>query len=189
VPQGLGDITTSSTAIFSSTLARAPGYPSAGAGVDQLDNVPITAVGGWKQWAAPWYSDQILPFDITISAANELGAAACAKLYGVEILNEGYGISIDDSVSEMQATFVARGITPLAVWRKHQQQDSKTRCRRPSVAGSHWCKSLPKTSRLHGSSLFLHDLHDKRGWQKPGSIRAAFSGTGTDPGAGSETAQ
>ena len=51
--------------------------------------------------------------DITRSAYNELGAAAVAKLYAVEILNEGYGISINDSVSEMQATFVARGITPV----------------------------------------------------------------------------
>jgi hypothetical protein len=33
----------------------------------------------------------------------------CAdKIFGVEILNEGYGISIDDAVREMPATFVAR---------------------------------------------------------------------------------
>jgi len=30
------------------------------------------------------------------------------KIFGVEILNEGSGISIDDAVTEMQATFVAR---------------------------------------------------------------------------------
>ena len=41
-------------------------------------------------------------------AANEYGAAASAKLFGVEILNEGFGSSVDDSVLEMQATFVAR---------------------------------------------------------------------------------
>ena len=56
----------------------------------------------------PWYSDQALPFEITVVAANEYGAAASAKLFGVEILNEGWGMSIDDSVNEMQATFVAR---------------------------------------------------------------------------------
>jgi hypothetical protein len=31
-----------------------------------------------------------------------------------EILNEGYGISIDDAVSEMQATFVARVVEPMS---------------------------------------------------------------------------
>ena len=63
--------------------------------------------------ATPWYSDQILPFDITLAGANEYGAMAAAKIFGVEILNEGSGISIDDAVSEMQATFVARAIEPM----------------------------------------------------------------------------
>ena len=63
--------------------------------------------------ALPWYADQILPFDITIAGANEYGAAASAKLFGVEILNEGFGTSIDDTVIEQQATFVAQTIAPL----------------------------------------------------------------------------
>ena len=61
----------------------------------------------------PWFSDQILPFDITIACANEYGAGASAKLFGVEILNEGFGTSIDDTVIEQQATFVAQTIAPL----------------------------------------------------------------------------
>jgi len=68
----------------------------------------ITSVGGWTELATPWYSDQILPFDITLAAANEYGAMAGAKIFGVEILNEGTGVSIDDLVTETQATFVAR---------------------------------------------------------------------------------
>jgi hypothetical protein len=32
---------------------------------------------------------------------------AAAKIFGVEILNEGWGSSIDDAVSERLATFVA----------------------------------------------------------------------------------
>ena len=59
------------------------------------------------------YADQILPFDITIAGANEYGAAASAKLFGVEILNESFGTSIDDTVIEQQATFVAQNIAPL----------------------------------------------------------------------------
>ena len=34
------------------------------------------------------------------------------KIFGVEILNEGSGVSIDDAVTEMQATFVARYVEP-----------------------------------------------------------------------------
>ena len=45
---------------------------------------------------------QILPFDVTIAGANEYGAMAAAKIFGVEIPNEGWGSSIDDAVSEMQ---------------------------------------------------------------------------------------
>jgi hypothetical protein len=63
--------------------------------------------------ALPWFSDQILPFDITMALANEYGAGASAKLFGVEILNEGFGTSIDDTVIEQQATFVAQTIAPL----------------------------------------------------------------------------
>ena len=51
----------------------------------------------------PW------PFDITIAGANEYGAMAAAKIFGVEILNEGWGSSIDDAVSEMQVGFGGAG--------------------------------------------------------------------------------
>jgi hypothetical protein len=63
--------------------------------------------------ANPWYSDQIPPFDIVLVANNEYGASAKMKLIGVEILNDGLGISVDDSVIESQSTFVARSILPF----------------------------------------------------------------------------
>jgi hypothetical protein len=47
---------------------------------------------------------------VTITGANEYGAMCAAKIFGIEILNEGWGSSIDDAVSEMQATFVARTV-------------------------------------------------------------------------------
>lgn len=81
--------------------------------VEQLDSIPLSEVQGFKALALLWYTDQILPFDVTIAAANEYGAAASAKLFGIEILNEGFGTSIDDSVMEAQATFVARSVSPL----------------------------------------------------------------------------
>lgn len=63
----------------------------------------------------PWFSDQIPPFDITLVAANEYGAAATMRIYGVEILNEGSGVSIDDIVMEQQMTYVCRTIDPWRV--------------------------------------------------------------------------
>jgi hypothetical protein len=100
--------TVDGSAIFTSSIVRSVG-PSVGATIDQLDNLTIDEVGGLNELATPWYSDQVLPFDITLSAANEYGRMTAAKIFGVEILNEGSGISIDDAVTEMQATFVARG--------------------------------------------------------------------------------
>ena len=51
--------------------------------------------------------------DVTLAGANEYGAMACAKIFGIEILNEGSGISIDDAVTEIKATFVARAVEPM----------------------------------------------------------------------------
>lgn len=60
-----------------------------------------------------YYADEIPPFDITITMVNEYGQAAKFSLVGVEILNEGSGMSIDDISTEKACTFVARGLTPL----------------------------------------------------------------------------
>jgi len=64
---------------------------------------------------APQYVDQILPFDVTIVAANEYGQASAMRIYGCEILNEGSGFSIDDIVIENQMTYVCRTVMP---WKK-----------------------------------------------------------------------
>jgi len=102
------------SAVFASSLDRDMG-PSIGMTIDQFDNKDnqISEVGGTSEEAAPWYSDQVLPFDVTLAGANEYGAMACTKIFGIEILNEGSGISIDDAVTEMQATFVARAVEPM----------------------------------------------------------------------------
>ncbi len=107
----------SQQAVFQTTMRRDVAIP-VGSTIDQVASTTdgMTAIaaenGGWKRQTYAWYSDQILPFDITLAGANEVGAAAAMKIYGVEILNEGSGVSIDDAVTEMQATFVARGIEP-----------------------------------------------------------------------------
>jgi hypothetical protein len=101
------------TAIFNSSLVRDFG-PPATATIDQLDQIVVTGVSSLKELASPWYADQILPFDITLAATNEMGAASAMRIFGVEILNEATGSSIEDSVSESSATFVARLVEPWA---------------------------------------------------------------------------
>jgi hypothetical protein len=87
--------------IFQSSVVRAPGIPVS-ATIDQLGTT-LSSAGQNAQTASPWYSDQVLPFDVTLSGVNEDRAMCVANIFGLEILNEGFGISIDDAVSEMQA--------------------------------------------------------------------------------------
>ena len=83
-------------ALFTSSMVRDTGL-SVGATVSQLDT-QVTDLYGLNERAIPWYSDQVLPFNVTLSGANEYGALCAAKILGVEILNEGSGVSIDDQV-------------------------------------------------------------------------------------------
>jgi hypothetical protein len=86
------------SAVFQSTIERDLG-PSIGSTINQLDLQSITSIGATNQIAAPWYSDQVLPFDITLAGANEYGAMCSAKIFGVEILNEGSGVLNQVSLS------------------------------------------------------------------------------------------
>lgn len=56
------------------------------------------------------YDDEVPPFDVTISFANEYGQMATLVIYGVEILNEQTTFSIDSVVTEKACTFVARKV-------------------------------------------------------------------------------
>jgi len=59
-----------------------------------------------------WYHDQIPPFNIVLTALTEYGAAAQMELRGVEILNAGSGISVDDITTDENMTFICREIKP-----------------------------------------------------------------------------
>lgn len=103
-PVGSG---TGSTATPSTPMG---GVPTAPDGAQRESD--LTTVDSDQEAAHAWYSDQLPPFDITLAAANEYGALAVMNIFGVEILNEGYGISIDDLVSEQQMTYIARTLLP-----------------------------------------------------------------------------
>lgn len=71
-------------------------------------------------WVPAWYPDQLPPFDIVLTAANEYGQVATMSINAVEILNEGSGVSVDDIVTEQQMTFVAREVMP---WKPKEDVD------------------------------------------------------------------
>lgn len=98
--------------------ANAPGAP-----VGQQESNVSTA-GSDQVRAVPWYPDQIPPFDIVLTAANEYGALAIMKILGVELMNNGYGVSIDDIVSEHSFTYVATGIVPWTTQGIHPSMQS-----------------------------------------------------------------
>lgn len=88
-----------------SSLASGGGSSSNGT----TGKTPSDLVNTYK----PRYADEILPFDITITFANEYGNKASAVLYGVELLNEGTGYSIDAPTSERAYTFVCRSVETM----------------------------------------------------------------------------
>lgn len=59
------------------------------------------------------YADMLPPLDITMTFANEYGQAAFQKIYDVDFLNEGSGVSVDSIVMERQMTWIARRISPI----------------------------------------------------------------------------
>jgi hypothetical protein len=58
----------------------------------------------------PEYADQLMPFNISISMANEAGQRAGMEIYGIQLLNEASGFSVDDVITAKAYTFVARKI-------------------------------------------------------------------------------
>jgi hypothetical protein len=85
-------------------------------GTDRGNRIQVVELD--KVLARPIYHDQILPFEIVITAVNEYGANAVMKIHGAEILNCGSGMSIDDITTDEACTFIARALTP---WRPGTQ--------------------------------------------------------------------
>jgi len=99
------------TAQIDAAIAESTLGGGQGVGVASLtENIVDRSVGSVA--ARPMYADELLPFDVTLSSANEHGKGAVMRIIGLEILNEGSGISIDDTSNEIQMTYLARLILP-----------------------------------------------------------------------------
>jgi len=75
---------------------------------DGLRNVISTE----RAMAKAMYYDQLPPFTIVLTAANEYGQSMKMQVNGVEIMNAGSGTSIDDITVDTTCTFVATEIIP-----------------------------------------------------------------------------
>lgn len=65
---------------------------------------------GFTQEHAAQLADQLLPFNITLVGSSEYGVSSTLTLFGVELMSEAGGVSIDDLVLEQQMSFIAKGI-------------------------------------------------------------------------------
>lgn len=59
-------------------------------------------------------SDQLPPFSIIITAANEKGGAAIQCVHGITLVNYGTTYSIDDLYTEVVYSYVATDLSPLS---------------------------------------------------------------------------
>lgn len=79
------------------------------------DDAIRTAFGGQstpRELFPVRYADQILPFNITLVAANEYGVSARMAILGVEIVNCESGVAIETMQMDHRYTFFAREVVP-----------------------------------------------------------------------------
>lgn len=57
--------------------------------------------------------DQLPPVDITVAFANEFGSVSRMSILGVEFVDEGQTMSIEDLITENVVSFVARDFDPM----------------------------------------------------------------------------
>lgn len=104
IPEGfeIADVNVSTIEIVAGIIG-----PAVGAVSPTVSKIAID-----KVIAAPNYLDQVLPFDVVITASNEYGAVARMMIHGVEILNTGSSLSTNDITTDEACTYIATAITP-----------------------------------------------------------------------------
>jgi intein/homing endonuclease len=77
-------------------------------------SVRSTGVGDWDRYRWTSYiTDQLPPMDISIVFANEYGNLSWMALLGVEFVNEGMVMSIEDLFVEGTTQYIARDFDPI----------------------------------------------------------------------------
>lgn len=96
--------------------------------------------------APPMYAlaDMLPLFDIVITASNEYGSFSKMKIIGVQVVDEGGTMSIEDLVTESQYTFMARSIEPWTPF----YPNNNTVWERPDIVGA-----IPRENNIPGNIL------------------------------------
>lgn len=110
---GLKENTTINAHGLNTSAIHREGISPQGVHKDSEKN-PNDIIDKWKKKRQPVYSDEIPPFDITVTFLNEYGQSSRMIIFAVEILNEGMGMSVDDITTEKACTFVARAIEDMS---------------------------------------------------------------------------
>lgn len=77
-------------------------------------SVGVTGSGlnyDFNEQAKALLGDQLMPFNITLVGASEYGLVSKMTIFGVELMTEAGGVSIDDLTLESQMSFIAKGIS------------------------------------------------------------------------------
>jgi hypothetical protein len=107
-------------------------------------------------------ADQLPPIDLTIVFANEYGSLSQMAIYGVEFVNDGMTMSIEDLLTEDVVNFVARDVDVLT----SKGNISLSRNQRGMHDKSDTGKELTGTDLLFSSrdsyNKYLDNLHVRR---------------------------
>jgi hypothetical protein len=97
-------------------------------------------------------SDQLPPFNIVITAANEKGAAAMQAVFGITLVNYGTVYSIDDLYTEVTYSYVAEDVTPFTNMSLSAARGG------PFIAGASASEALKTLSDLAEDSTHLYPI-------------------------------
>lgn len=75
-----------------------------------LSGMSASSYGSFNEQSEAMIADQLLPFNITLVGESEYGVASKMVIFGVELMSEAGGVSIDDLVLEQQMSFIAKNI-------------------------------------------------------------------------------
>lgn len=88
---------------------------------------PVTNTGALEStpelWQPIMMPDQLPPFDLMVIMTNEYGYASMVSLYGIEIIDEGTVISVDNLITECVVQYTAVAMDPITSVRTNENGD------------------------------------------------------------------
>lgn len=120
-------------------------------------------------------SDQLPPFNIVITAANEKGAAAVQGVFGITLVNYGTVYSIDDLYTEVTYSYVAQDVTPFTNMSLSAARGG------PFIAGSSTSEALKTLSDLAEDSTNLYPIGSQEKFIQRFKTLMMYGQKGADP--------